>query len=107
MMEEAQRLHEAIVMQRHPHMISGQRKVMLSEGGFQVSQIPLNTNLGEIDSGLENGKYNTRGTYTSTTVTPPSRNEKLDPPTLPVSLAFSNRLIAAFKPYNGRPRLHF
>jgi hypothetical protein len=82
---------------------------MLSEGGFQVSQIPLNTNLGEFDSGFENGKYNSRGTYTygSTTVTPPSRNEKVDPPTLPVSLASSNRLIAAFTPYNGRPRLHF
>ncbi len=109
MMEEAQRLHEAIIMQRHPHMIAGQRKVMQSEGGFQVSQIPLKANFGEVGSGFDNGNYNSRGTYTagSTTVTPASRNGKVDPPTLPVSIASSNRLIAAFKPYQGRPRLHF
>ena len=82
---------------------------MLSEGGFQVSHIPLKANLGEVSSGFENGNYNSRGTYTtgSTTVGPGSRNGKVEPPTLPVSIASSNRLMATFKPYNGRPRLHF
>ena len=74
-----------------------------------MSHIPLKANLGEVASDFKNGNYNSRGTYTaeSTTVGPGSRNGKVDPPTLPVSIASSNKLMATFKPYHGRPRLHF